>query len=76
MMLSRTCGNVSYNLNNYELLKNRELGFKRHNGYDDDISKKLYSNMDAYQSDIPLSKYGKIPSDHGGIFNLEFSQDG
>lgn len=72
-MMSRSCEKISYNLNNYVLLKNRELGFRKHNGYDDDISKKLYSNMDAYQSDIPLSRY---TSDQGGIFNLEFSQDG
>lgn len=71
--MSRSREKISYNLDNYSLLKNRELGFKKHNGYDDDVSKKLYYNMDAPDSNEYLNKY---ISDQGGIFNLEFSKDG
>lgn len=75
--MSRSCEKITYNLNNYSLIKNRELGFKRYNGYDDDISKKFYTNMDAPdandENNKPLNRY---VSDQGGIFNLEFSQDG
>lgn len=74
--MSRSCEKLTYNLSNYSLLKNRELGFKRYNGYDDDISKKLYSNMDAPESNETSTPLNKYISDQGGIFNLEFSQDG
>lgn len=71
--MSKTTKKISYNFNNCNFLRNRELGFKRHNGYDDEISRKLYSNLDAYVTETPL---GRIATNQGGIFNLEFSQDG
>lgn len=63
---------MSYNSSNYNIIRDRELGRKRKLGYDDDVHKKIYSNFDAYVSDIPMNKVNT----KGGIFNLEFSLDG
>uniref|UniRef100_A0A1Y1KCI6 Uncharacterized protein n=1 Tax=Photinus pyralis TaxID=7054 RepID=A0A1Y1KCI6_PHOPY len=58
---------------NYKMLRNRELGLKPTLGYSDDIYRKVYSNMDAYLSNIPMQRF---TADQGAIFNLEFSLDG
>lgn len=71
-MSSKELADVSYNSSNYNIIRDRELGRKRKLGYDDDVHKKIYSNFDAYVSDIPMNKVNT----KGGIFNLEFSLDG
>lgn len=64
---------TSLNISNYNFLRDRELGFNSYLGFNDDISRKIYTNLNAYAADIPASRCGV---DQGGIFNLEFSLDG
>lgn len=71
--MSRITNNVSYNLTNYNIIRNRELGFKTKIGYEDELSRKIYHNMDANNSSITTDRESP---DQGGIFNLEFSLDG
>lgn len=62
-----------YLLNTPRLLRDRELGFKRKLGYDDEMTRKIYANMNTSESSIPVRSH---MTKEGGIFNLEFSLDG
>ncbi|KAG8234229.1 hypothetical protein J437_LFUL007734 [Ladona fulva] len=58
----------------YGSLRGRELGQKTFLGFEDKFSKKLLSSI------LPCSSWDHLEDcrerDHGGVFNLEFSQDG
>lgn len=71
--MSRSATDIPYSYNTPRFLRNREYGFKKKIGYEDDIAAKIYSNIDAYCCDIPSEKQ---QLNQGGIFNLEFSLDG
>lgn len=71
--MSRTTNDISYSLTNYDIIRNREIGSRTKIGYEDELSRKIYYNMDASESSIPSEKDS---TDQGGIFNLEFSLDG
>lgn len=72
-MMSRKTRYTPYSLNNYHIIRDREIGRRPELGHDESLARKIYSNFDAYQSDIPLQKH---TANQGGIFNLEFSLDG
>lgn len=60
-------------LSNYRILEDRMLNIKKNVGHSDEIARKIYTSIDAYQADIPMHT---CTADQGGIFNLEFSLDG
>lgn len=71
--MSRQNRHFPYSLNNYKIIRDREMGRKFKLDRSEDLACKIYSNFDAYQAEIPLQKY---TANQGGIFNLEFSLDG
>lgn len=71
--MENTYTRCRYRLNTPKLLMDREMGFKRHMGYDDDISKKVYTNMCNIPRELSM---GAHQTQEGGIFNLEFNLDG
>lgn len=71
--MSKVTAAIPYEYNTPRMLKEREYGMKKKIGYSDDIAAKLYTNLDAYISDIPAPE---PEPNQGGVFNLEFSIDG
>ncbi|XP_017777326.1 PREDICTED: DDB1- and CUL4-associated factor 10 homolog, partial [Nicrophorus vespilloides] len=61
---------VHYN-SNYKIIRDRELGLRRKLGHQDGMSKKIYTNIGKDHG-----KYTSKCVDEGGVFNVEFSQDG
>ncbi|KAI5715001.1 hypothetical protein M8J77_008863 [Diaphorina citri] len=59
----------SFNVFNDSWLYERELGMRRKLGTQNQVQKSLYSAL------TPIAKWGDTKQT-GGIFNLEFSQDG
>lgn len=59
----------SQNIFNDQWLYERELGMKRKIGTHNQVQKSLYSAL------TPIAKWEDM-KETGGIFNLEFSQDG
>ncbi|XP_022902501.1 DDB1- and CUL4-associated factor 10 [Onthophagus taurus] len=70
--MMRTTADITYKQTNYKILRDRELGLKKCIGTEDDLSRKLYSNIDFYDNGVIL----EYNYNQGGIFNLEFSPDG
>lgn len=67
----RTSQPVKFSKTLQDFLRHRELGCSKPPGFDDFIAAKFYTNFDKFEANHPSP-----PRKYGGIFNLEFSQDG
>lgn len=67
-MRAKTQNNSRHILNGPNWIRKRELTLKWGIGYHDKLAKKFITSLENTAS--------RLDTDHGGVFNLEFSLDG